>query len=206
MSHPVSPRCQKLILCRRRRARALVATPRQTRLLCLRRLPSDDRARRRCMRRFQGDQFSHPFLSHPFGHTIFSHPFCHTPFVTPLLSHPFCHTIFSHPFCHTPFVTPLLSHPFSHTPFLTPIFSHHFLTPFLSHPFFSLPLSFACATTPMCPVSQRLSPLFPPESRRRTLLQTRSCLPPTVALRVTMSRSPRPPPHPCLCTLDFLSV
>ena len=183
MSHPVSPRCQKLILCRRRRARALVATPRQTRLLCLRRLPSDDRARRRCMRRFQGDQFSHPFLSHPFGHTIFSHPFCHTPFVTPLLSHPF-----------------------SHTPFLTPIFSHHFLTPFLSHPFFSLPLSFACATTPMCPVSQRLSPLFPPESRRRTLLQTRSCLPPTVALRVTMSRSPRPPPHPCLCTLDFLSV
>ena len=134
MSHPVSPRCQKLILCRRRRARALVATPRQTRLLCLRRLPSDDRARRRCMRRFQGDQFSHPFLSHPFGHTIFSHPFRHTPFVTPLLPHHFLTPLLSHPFCHTPFLTPLFSHPFSHTIFSHPSchtpFSH---SRFLSH-------------------------------------------------------------------------
>ena len=156
MSHPVSPRCQKLILCRRRRARALVATPRQTRLLCLRRLPSDDRARRRCMRRFQGDQFSHPFLSHPFGHTIFSHPFCHTPFVTPLLSHPFCHTIFSHPFCHTPFVTPLFSHPFSHTHFLTP-FSHTLLVT----PLFLTPAFFRMRHNPhVSRVSAALSP-FP---------------------------------------------
>ena len=146
MSHPVSPTCQKLILFRRRRARALVATPRQTRLLCLRRLPSDDRARRRCMRRFQGDKFSHPFFVTPFGHTNVPHPFCHTPFVTLLLPHHFLTPIFSHPFCHTPLVTPLLSHPFCHT-----MFSHHFLTPFLPHPFFSHPLSFACATAPCVP-------------------------------------------------------